>query len=326
MDGFVYGSVMKILVTGGSGFVGANLCARLLEEGHEVVCLDNFYSSERANVADLEGRDGFEVVEHDAVKEWPTSVKKADFDQIYHLACPASPPRYQKDHIYTLRTNFEGTRNVLELARRQGERRAKPRVLFTSTSEVYGDPKVHPQVEDYRGSVNPHGLRSCYDEGKRAAESLCMNYWREHKVPVRIVRIFNTYGPHMDKDDGRVISNFVNQALERKPLTIFGDGEQTRSFQYIDDLLDGMIAYMNLDEDFPGPINIGNPNEFTILELADVVKELIGEIDVEYQDLPADDPMQRCPDISLAKSKLGWEPKVSLREGLEKTIEYWRNS
>jgi UDP-glucuronate decarboxylase len=310
---------MRILVTGGAGFIGVNLCKRLVRGGHDVVCLDNFYSSLKSNVDGLNG-DQFELVEHDIVEPFPESIMSGQFDRIYHLACPASPPRYQKDHIYTLRVNFEGTRNVLELARACGAR-----VLFTSTSEVYGDPDVSPQNEEYRGNVNPHGLRSCYDEGKRAAESLCMNYWRRYDLPMRIVRIFNTYGPFMDKDDGRVVSNFIVQALRGENLTIYGDGKQTRSFQYIDDLVDGMIAYMNLGENFPGPVNLGNPDEITVGELAKKVISLTGAASqLNFSDLPQDDPMRRNPDISLAKEKFGWEPGVNLEDGLKKTIEYFR--
>lgn len=302
---------MRILVTGGAGFIGANLCERLVADGNEVVCLDNFYSSSKENVEDLD----VEVVDHDVTELLPAMGK---FDQIYHLACPASPPRYQKDHVFTLRTSFEGTLNVLEYCKKNGGT-----MLFTSTSEVYGDPKEHPQKESYRGDVNPHGIRSCYDEGKRAAESLCMNFWRQHGVDVKIVRIFNTYGPRMDAEDGRVVSNFIMQALRGEDLTIYGDGGQSRSFQYVEDLLDGMIAMMG--SDFVGPVNVGNPDEFTILEFAEKIKEMVpGDYGLVYKDLPGDDPMQRCPDISLAKEKLDWEPKVTLDEGLKKTIEYFR--
>ncbi len=311
---------MRILVTGGAGFIGVSLCKRLMSEGHNVVCVDNFYSSLKSNLDGLNG-DRFELVEHDIIEPFTESIMSGQFDRIYHLACPASPPRYQKDHIYTLRVNFEGTRNVLELARACGAK-----VLFTSTSEVYGDPDVSPQNEEYCGNVNPHGIRSCYDEGKRAAESLCMNYWRRYDMPMRIVRIFNTYGSFMDKDDGRVVSNFIVQALRGKNLTIYGDGKQTRSFQYIDDLVDGMIAYMNLDENFPGPVNLGNPDEITVVELAKKVISLTGAASqLNFSDLPQDDPMRRKPDISLAKEKFGWEPEVNLEDGLKKTIEYFRS-
>jgi len=311
---------MRILVTGGAGFIGVNLCKRLLGEGHSVLCADNFFSSLKSNIDGLNG-DQFELVECDIIESLSESIMNGRFDQIYHLACPASPPRYQKDHIYTLRVNFEGTRNVLELARACGAK-----VLFTSTSEVYGDPDVSPQNEEYCGNVNPHGLRSCYDEGKRAAESLCMNYWRKSDMPVRIVRIFNTYGPFMDKDDGRVVSNFIVQALRGENLTIYGDGKQTRSFQYIDDLVNGMITYMNLGENFPGPVNLGNPDEITVGELAKKVISLTGTASqLNFSDLPQDDPMRRKPDISLAKEKFGWEPEINLEDGLKKTIEYFRS-
>lgn len=307
---------MRILVTGSAGFVGMNLCKRLLEEGHEVTGVDNFFSAEKNNIEILKG-ENFEFVEHDVIQPLPDL---GDFDEIYHLACPASPPRYQADPIFTLRASFEGTLNLLNFAK---EKDAK--FLFTSTSEVYGDPEVHPQKESYKGAVNPHGIRSCYDEGKRVAESLCMNYWREFKMPIKIVRIFNTYGPYMDPADGRVVSNFIIQALKGESLTVYGDGSQTRSFQYIDDLIEGMIKFMKLEEDFPGPINIGNPDEFTILELAERIQKMINpSSEFVYRDLPKDDPMQRCPDISLAKEKLSWEPKVKLEDGLKKTIEYFK--
>ncbi len=312
---------MKILVTGGAGFVGVNLCKRLLVDGAKVVCLDNFYSSSEKNLDFLreEGGDGFEFVKHDLIDPLPESVLNNDFDQIYHLACPASPPHYQKDHIYTLKVNFIGTLNVLDLARKHSAK-----ILYTSTSEVYGDPEVSPQNEEYRGNVNPHGIRSCYDEGKRAGESLCMNYFRQYDLPVRIIRIFNTYGPYMDRDDGRAVSNFIVQALQGENITIYGDGTQTRSFQYVDDLLEGMIRFMNSEENFPGPVNFGNPHEITIKELADTVISLTGsESQLNFSDLPQDDPLQRKPDISLAKDKFGWEPKIGLEEGLKKTIEYF---
>ena len=309
---------MKILVTGGSGFIGANLCGRLLRDGHTVVCLDNFYSSKKENVAEFEENPNFTLIEHDIVEPLPEEL--SGIDQVYHLACPASPPIYQKDHIYTLKVNFEGTLRVLEAVKKWGAK-----LLFTSTSEVYGNPLVHPQKEDYFGNVNPNGERSCYDEGKRAAESLCMNYWKADGLPVKIVRVFNTYGPKMDMNDGRAVSNFIVQALKGEEITIYGNGKQTRSFQYIDDLIDGMIAYMDLDEDFPGPINLGNPEEVSILELAQrVIEFLDGDAELLFKDLPQDDPIKRCPDISLAKEKLGFSPVISLEEGLKKTIEYFK--
>ena len=314
---------MKILVTGGAGFIGANLCERLLKDGNEVVCVDNFFSSSKNNISDFLTNQNFKLIEHNIIDPLPKELFSIEFDQIYHLACPASPPRYQKDHIFTLRTGFDGTLNILNFAKAQSK---KPALLFTSTSEVYGDPQEHPQNEEYRGKVNPHGIRSCYDEGKRVAESLCMNFWRMYGSPVKIVRIFNTYGPRMDKEDGRVVSNFIIQALKGEKLSIYGDGKQTRSFQYVDDLINGMIAYMALDEDFPGPINLGNPNEITILEFTENLSNLIGEkLEFEYHDLPSDDPIRRCPDISLARKKLGWEPKINLNEGLRKTLEYFKN-
>lgn len=308
---------MKILVTGAAGFIGVNLCKTLLAEGHEVVGIDNFFSAPDSSCDVLKRQDGFSFLKHDVIEKLPSI---EGIEAIYHLACPASPPRYQSDPIFTLRTSFEGTFNVLEFARK-----SDAKILFTSTSEVYGDPKVHPQKEEYAGSVNPHGIRSCYDEGKRAAESLCMNFWREYGLRVKIVRIFNTYGPNMDPADGRVVSNFIVQALRGEALTIYGDGSQTRSFQYIDDLLNGMLSYMDLEENFPGPINLGNPNEFSIKELAELIqKKLNPSIEFTYKDLPKDDPLQRCPDISLAKAKLSWEPEVEIEDGLEKTIEYFR--
>ena len=309
---------MKILITGGSGFIGANLAERLLIESHEVVCLDNFYSSSSRNIENLKKFEKFSFVEHDIINPLPAALGR--FDEIYHLACPASPPRYQKDHIYTLRVNFEGTLNVLNFAKENGW----PKFLFSSTSEVYGNPLESPQKESYFGNVNPNGLRSCYDEGKRVAESLVFNFWREYKFPLKVVRIFNTYGPKMDPYDGRVVSNFIVQALKGENLTIYGDGKQTRSFQYIDDLVAGMIKYMAFNEDFPRPINLGNPNEITVLELAEIVAGSFGNLKLEFLPLPSDDPMRRCPDISLAKEKLQWEPVFHLKDGLIKTIEYFK--
>ncbi len=316
---------MKVLVTGGSGFIGANLCKRLIDAEMEVYCLDNFYSSSKENISELIENDLFHLIEDDVVKlnNIPENI---DFDQIYHLACPASPIKYQEDHIYTLRTNFEGTLNLLKFAQDQSGRSGKsPKFLFSSTSEVYGDPIQHPQVEGYWGNVNPNGERSCYDEGKRVAESLCMNYHQNMGVPVKIVRVFNTYGPKMSEDDGRVVSNFIVQALKGENLTVYGDGKQTRSFQYVDDLIDGMMRYMDLDENYPGPINLGNPHETSILKFAEKILQLVGgDLKIEFSKLPADDPKVRCPDITLAKEKLDFSPKVSLDEGLKKTIEYFK--
>lgn len=318
---------MKVLITGVSGFIGANLLERLLDDGHEVFGIDNYYSSSEVNISWALNNKNFKFFEHDILEALPSEFNEISFDQIYHLACPASPPRYQKDHIYTLRTNFEGTLNVLNFMKLQRDRFSKNiKLLFSSTSEVYGDPEFSPQAESYRGCVNPHGLRSCYDEGKRVAESLVMNFWRQYDLDVKIIRIFNTYGPRMDADDGRVVSNFIVQAISGENLTVYGDGRQSRSFQYIDDLLDGMIKYMELNEKFPGPINLGNPNEISILELAKRVGLITGvEVELKFSSLPQDDPMQRCPDISLAKEKLKWEPIVDIDSGLKKTVEYFRN-
>lgn len=306
----------KILVTGGAGFVGSNLCKRLLDEGHEVLCLDNFLTSAEENVRDLSENKRFEVVKHDIINPF-----SRDVDQIYNLACPASPPYYQLDPIHTTKTCVLGSINMLGLAKRTGAR-----ILQASTSEVYGDPEVHPQKESYWGRVNPNGIRSCYDEGKRCAETLFFDYHRQNKVDVRIVRIFNTYGPNMDPGDGRVVSNFIVQALQNKDITIYGDGSQTRSFQYIDDLVEVMVRMMNNEEGFIGPVNTGNPKEFTIKELAEKVLELLPESKskIVYKDLPQDDPRQRKPDIALAKKELGWEPTIQLEEGLLKTIPYFR--
>ncbi|HVN26705.1 MAG TPA: UDP-glucuronic acid decarboxylase family protein [Candidatus Paceibacterota bacterium] len=306
---------MKILITGGAGFIGTNLAERLLAAGHEVWALDNFFSGPRANVERFAGDPRFHAVEHDVTERFDLGEK---FDRIYNLACPASPPWYQKDPVKTMRTNVEGSVNVLDFARRCGAR-----VLQASTSEVYGDPLEHPQKESYRGNVTMLGPRACYDEGKRAAETVFMEYHRMHGVDVRIVRIFNTYGPYMSPDDGRVVSNFIIQALKGEPITIYGDGSQTRSFQYVSDLLDGMTAMME-STGFVGPVNIGNPGEFTVREFAQKVIALTGSKSaIEQRPLPTDDPRQRKPDISLAKEKLGWEPKVSLEEGLRKTIAYF---
>lgn len=304
---------MRVLVTGGAGFIGANLCERLLNDGHEVVCLDNLYTGQLANVEPFLANRRFQFVQHDVRQ--PVSLQ---VDQIYHLACPASPPAYQRDPIFTITTAFQGTLNMLELA---GSLRAP--VLLASTSEVYGDPLVHPQVETYWGNVNPAGARSCYDEGKRAAEALARDYRMHHGVDVRVVRIFNTYGPKMDPGDGRVVSNFVVQALRGEPLTVYGDGSQTRSFCYVDDLVEGLVRAMNAPQN-PGTLNLGNPGEFTVRELAEEVLALTGRRSaLVYRPLPEDDPVRRRPDITRAREALCWEPHTALREGLKPTIAYF---
>lgn len=305
----------SILVTGGAGFLGSHLCERLLDQGHDVICVDNFFSGRKRNIEHLIDNKRFEVIRHDIVR--PLFIEA---DQIYNLACPASPKAYQFNPIKTIKTSTVGTVNVLGIAKR-----CKARVLHTSTSEIYGDPEIHPQTEDYWGNVNPLGPRSCYDEGKRVAESLCVNYHLAHGVEVRIVRIFNTYGPRMDADDGRVVSNFIMQALRGEPLTLYGDGEQTRSFCYVDDLIEGFIRMMNQDDDI-GPVNLGNPVENSMKELADVVLELTGaESGTTHEPLPQDDPKRRCPDITRAKQLLQWEPQVPLKSGIERTIEYYKD-
>lgn len=296
----------RVLVTGGAGFVGSHLCEYLVNRGDHVICLDNFFTGSKDNVAHLLPCSNFEMIRHDVVE--PILL---EIDQVYHLACPASPVHYKYNPIKTMKTGFMGTINMLGLAKR-----CKARFLLTSTSEVYGDPLQHPQVEEYWGNVNPIGERSCYDEGKRAAECITMDYHREHGLEVRIVRIFNTYGPRMALDDGRVVSNFVAQAIRGEPLTIFGDGQQTRSFQYVDDLIRGMVAVMDND-DYIGPFNIGNPGEFTMLELANMVKDVINpDVEIAFVENTADDPSRRRPDITKAKKLLGWEPKIPLKEGL----------
>jgi UDP-glucuronate decarboxylase len=306
---------MVILVTGGAGFLGSHLCERLLNEGHEVLCLDNFFTGRRKNVAHLISNPNFELIRHDVVDSF-----KFEVDQIYNLACPASPVHYQFNPIKTVKTSVMGAINCLGLAKRVGAR-----ILQASTSEVYGDPEVHPQPESYRGNVNPIGLRACYDEGKRCAETLFFDYHRENKVDIRVVRIFNTYGPRMLPDDGRVVSNFIVQALKGEDLTIYGDGSQTRSFCYVDDLLEAMIRTMEQD-DIVGPINIGNPNEFTIRELAETVLEKVqSSSKLVESPLPSDDPTQRKPDISLAQKVLQWEPEIQLDQGLGKTIPYFKD-
>lgn len=309
---------MRILVTGGAGFVGSNLCKRLLAEGNEVVCLDNFYTGREKNIEELKEDSLFSVLKQDINEKFELK----GIDKIYNLACPASPPAYQKDPIFTWKTSVIGIMNMLELARANGN----IPILQASTSEVYGDPLQHPQKESYWGNVNPNGIRSCYDEGKRAAESLMMDYWRAYKTPVRIIRIFNTYGPKMDPLDGRVVSNFIVQALRNEDLTIYGSGEQTRSFQYIDDLIEGMVRLMDNKIGFIGPVNIGNQGEFTVKQLAEKVLSLLPESKskIVYKDLPGDDPKVRQPDNRLAKEKLGWEPKITLDEGIIPTIEYFK--
>ncbi|MCD9576550.1 UDP-glucuronic acid decarboxylase family protein [Flavobacterium soyae] len=305
----------RILITGGAGFVGSHLCKRLLNEGNEVICLDNYFPGTKSNIIDLIDNPYFEMVRHDITESY-----YAEVDEIYNLACPASPVHYQYNPIKTIKTSVMGAINVLGLAKR-----VRAKVLQASTSEVYGDPLVHPQTESYWGHVNPIGIRSCYDEGKRCAETLFMDYHNQNKVAIKIVRIFNTYGPNMNPSDGRVVSNFIVQALQEKDITIFGDGLQTRSFQYVDDLVEGMIRMMGTDRDFLGPVNLGNPNEFTMLELAQAIIELTGsKSKIIHLGLPQDDPKQRQPDISLAHKKLnGWEPKIQLREGLVATINYF---
>jgi len=308
---------MKILVTGGAGFVGSHLCRRLLKDGHEVLCVDNFFTGNKDNILELLDNKKFELLRHDVT--FPLYV---EVDQIYNLACPASPIHYQFDPVQTTKTSVHGAINMLGLAKR-----TKARILQASTSEVYGDPEVHPQAESYWGKVNPIGIRSCYDEGKRCAETLFFDYWRQHKLEIKVIRIFNTYGPNMHPNDGRVVSNFIMQALQNKNITIYGDGSQTRSFQYVDDLIEAMIKMMNSKKSFIGPVNTGNPKEFTIKQLAEKVLEMIPESKskIVYKKLPMDDPKQRKPDISLAKKELKWEPKIKLEDGLAPTIEYFRN-
>jgi len=306
-------SKKRTLVTGGAGFIGSFICQKLLDEGHDVICLDNFFTGSKENVEELRSNRNFELIRHDIV--FPIFL---EVDWVFNFACPASPIHYQFNPIKTLKTNIMGTLNMLGLAKR-----VKARILHASTSEVYGDPQVHPQPEEYWGNVNPIGLRSCYDEGKRAAETLMMDYKREQNVDSKIVRIFNTYGPRMNADDGRVVSNFIVQALQGKPITIFGQGLQTRSFCYIDDLVEVILRMMKKD-DFAGPVNIGNPGEFSIIELARIIIEMTNSnSDLVYEALPEDDPSQRKPDISLARQALGWEPEIQLKEGLQKTIAYF---
>lgn len=305
----------RILVTGGAGFIGTHICSRLVKEGNDVICLDNFFTGSKESVLHLIGNPHFELVRHDVINPY-----HAEVDEIYNLACPASPIHYQYNPIKTAKTNVMGAINMLGLAKR-----TNAKILHASTSEVYGDPAVHPQPESYWGHVNPIGVRSCYDEGKRCAETLFMDYHRQNNVRIKIIRIFNTYGPYMSTNDGRVVSNFIVQALKGENLTIYGDGTQTRSFQYVDDLVEGMMRMMHSDDSFTGPVNLGNPGEFTMLELAEKVIELTGsKSEIVFKPLPVDDPRHRQPDITLAKKMLdGWEPVVKLEDGLRKTIDYF---
>ena len=307
---------LRILVTGGAGFLGSHLCDRLIERGDDVLCVDNFHTGCKANVAHLIGRSSFDLIRHDV-----TIPLYVEVDRIFNLACPASPIHYQRDPIQTTKTNVLGAINMLGLAKRM-----KARILQASTSELYGDPDVHPQPESYWGNVNAIGLRSCYDEGKRCAETLFFDYHRQHELDIKVMRIFNTYGPRMHPQDGRVVSNFIVQALKGEDITIYGDGQQTRSFCYVDDLVEGMLRLMDSPKDFTGPINIGNPGEFTVLELAEIVLKLIGgKSKISFYALPSDDPKQRQPDITLAKSILSWTPKVQLEDGLKETIAYFKD-
>jgi len=314
--GIAVHSDSRILVTGGAGFIGSHLCRRLLDEGYDVLCVDNFYSSTRGNIFPLLGHPRFELMRHDIT--FPLYV---EVDKIYQLACPASPIHYQRDPVQTTKTSVHGSINMLGIAKRTGAR-----ILLASTSEVYGDPAEHPQRETYWGNVNPVGIRSCYDEGKRCAETLFFDYWRQHDTSIKVARIFNTYGPNMHPQDGRVVSNFIVQALAGRPLTIFGDGSQTRSFCYVDDLVEGLVRLMDSPQEVTGPVNLGNPVEFTIKELADAVVDLTGsQAGVDYQQLPSDDPARRQPDITMAREVLGWEPTVPLSDGLPRTVNYFRS-
>lgn len=309
-------SKKKVLVTGGAGFLGSHLCRNLLSRGDEVICVDNFYTGSKSNISDLLDNQSFELIRHDV-----TFPLHLEVDEIYNLACPASPIHYQYDPVQTTKTSIHGAINMLGLAKR-----LNIKILQASTSEVYGDPEVHPQTEDYWGRVNPIGIRSCYDEGKRCAETLFFDYWRQHNLPIKVVRIFNTYGPSMHPNDGRVVSNFIVQALKGDPLTIYGDGKQTRSFCYVSDLIEGIILMMSSSESNVGPINLGNPNEFTMLELAELIKKITSsKSEIIFKPLPMDDPKQRRPDITLAKNKLNWQPKVDLETGIKNTISYFAN-
>jgi len=305
----------KILVTGGAGFLGSHLCERLLQEGHDVLCVDNYFTGTKGNIAHLISNPNFEAMRHDVT--FPLYV---EVDEIYNLACPASPVHYQFDPVQTTKTSVHGAINMLGLAKR-----IKAKIFHASTSEVYGDPEVHPQPESYWGNTNPIGVRSCYDEGKRCAETLFFDYYRQHKLRIKVARIFNTYGPRMHPNDGRVVSNFIIQSLKNEPITIYGDGKQTRSFCYVDDQIEAFIRFMNSPDDFTGPVNLGNPTEISILELANTIIALTSSSSkLEHKPLPSDDPRQRCPDISLANEKLDWQPKVPLEEGLKKTIDYFK--
>ena len=305
----------RILVTGGAGFLGSHLCERLVNEGHDVLCVDNFYTGDKENISHLLGHKHFELLRHDVT--FPLYV---EVDEIYNLACPASPIHYQNDPVQTTKTSVHGAINLLGLAKRTGAR-----IFQASTSEVYGDPIVHPQVESYWGNVNPIGIRSCYDEGKRCAETLFFDYYRQHKLDIKVVRIFNTYGPRMHPNDGRVVSNFIVQALQNKNITIYGNGSQTRSFCYVDDMISAFVKMMDSEKGFTGPVNVGNPNEFTIKQLAELVIKLTGAAsDIIYVPLPSDDPLQRKPDITLAKSHLDWDPAINIEDGLRRTINYFR--
>ncbi|MGB9621160.1 MAG: UDP-glucuronic acid decarboxylase family protein [Brevinematia bacterium] len=305
----------RILVTGGAGFLGSHLCERLLEEGNEVICIDNFFTGRKENILHLFRNPKFELITHDIIN--PISLR---VDEIYNFACPASPPHYQYDPIFTMKTSVIGMLNMLELARFN-----KAKIMQASTSEIYGDPLEHPQKESYRGNVNPIGPRACYDEGKRAAETLCFDYWRKYETKIKVIRIFNTYGPRMREDDGRVVSNFIVQAIKGEDITVYGDGNQTRSFCYVSDLIDGIVAMMNSEDELRGPINLGNPSEFKVIELAEMVIKLTNsKSKIVFKPLPEDDPKIRKPDITVAKEKLNWEPKVPLEEGLKETIKYFR--
>lgn len=309
-------SKKRILVTGGAGFLGTNLTRRLLDDGNHVISLDNYLSGLKQNVAIFEGHPDYEFIEHDIIEPIDLQV-----DEIYNLACAGSPPKYQADPIHTTKTNVYGIINMLELAKKNDAK-----IMQASTSEVYGDPEVHPQVESYQGNVNTHGIRSCYDEGKRCAESLCFDYMRRFGVKIKVARIFNTYGPYMDAEDGRVVSNFIVQAINGKSPTIYGDGSQTRSFCYVDNLIEAFLRLMSSRDDFYGPVNTGNPGEFTVKELAEKVIDMTGaDVEVTYHPLPQDDPTVRCPDITLAQKELGWTPDIALQEGLVKTIEYFKS-
>ena len=308
-------STQRILVTGGAGFLGSHLCTRLLEDGHDVLCVDNYFTGSKANIEQLLGHPRFEAMRHDVT--FPLYV---EVDQIYNLACPASPIHYQFDPVQTTKTSVVGAINMLGLAKR-----VKAKIFQASTSEVYGDPTISPQAEDYRGNVNPLGPRACYDEGKRAAETLFFDYYRQHRVRIKVARIFNTYGPRMHPNDGRVVSNFIVQALKNEPITLYGDGSQTRAFCYVDDMIEGFIRLMATDEETRGPMNLGNPHEISVAQLAHLIIRLTGsKSEIIYRPLPQDDPLQRCPDIDLARRSLGWEPTVALETGLARTIDYFR--